>query len=80
MKEDESSAAVAQGIRHQLMHFVAYVLGAAGEQHLPPGQPRVNTVRGMIVCGKAVCVGVEYPTLGRSYGHLLEVFRWAAGR
>ena len=35
---------VAQGnTTHQLMHFVAYVLGAAGEQHLPPGQPPVNT-------------------------------------
>jgi hypothetical protein len=28
---------------HQLMHFVSYVLGAAADQHLPPGQPRVNT-------------------------------------
>jgi hypothetical protein len=35
---------VAQGnTTHQLMHFVSYVLGAAGVQHLPPGQPRVNT-------------------------------------
>ena len=28
---------------HMLMHLVSYVLGAAGEQRLPPGQPRVNT-------------------------------------
>ena len=35
---------VAQGnTTHQLMHFVSYVLGAAGVQHLPPGQPHVNT-------------------------------------
>ena len=30
---------------HQLMHFVSYVLGAAGEQRLPPGQLPVNTAR-----------------------------------
>ena len=28
---------------HMLMHLVSYVLGAAGEQRLPPGQPHVNT-------------------------------------
>ena len=28
---------------HMLMHLVSYVLGAAAEQRLPPGQPRVNT-------------------------------------
>ena len=35
---------VAQGnTTHMLMHLVSYVLGAAAEQRLPPGQPRVNT-------------------------------------